>query len=58
LSSSPDLIEERYGEHVLPCDVSLKKLAIPRVSAKMLSCKLLSTADAFVLYSTFFYVNF
>jgi hypothetical protein len=28
----------------------LKRLAIPRVRAKKLSCKLLSTAAAFVLY--------
>jgi hypothetical protein len=34
------------GEHVLHCE----GLAIPRVSAKMLNCKLLSTAAAFVLY--------
>ncbi len=38
------------GEHVLHCDGSLKGLAIPRVWAKKLSCKLLSTTDTFVLY--------
>ncbi len=38
------------GEHVLHCDGSLKRLTIPRVWAKMLSCKLLSTTAAFVLY--------
>jgi hypothetical protein len=38
------------GEHVLHCDVSLKGLVITRVIAKMLSCKLLSTTAAFVIY--------
>jgi hypothetical protein len=38
------------GEHVLHWDGSLKGLALPRVLAKMLSCKLLSTAAAYVLY--------
>jgi hypothetical protein len=42
------------GEHVLQCDGSLKGLAIPRVRAKKLSCKLLSTAAAFVLYISVF----
>ncbi len=36
------------GEHVLHCDGSLKGLAIPRAWAKMLSCKLQSTAAASV----------
>jgi hypothetical protein len=38
------------GEHVLHCDGSLKGLVITRLSANMLSCKILSTAAAFVLY--------
>ncbi len=43
-------LKEGVGEHVLHCDVSLKGLPIPRVWAKMLSCKLQSTTPAFVLY--------
>jgi hypothetical protein len=38
------------GEHVLHCDGSLKGHAIPRIWAKILSCQLLSTTTAFVLY--------
>ncbi len=41
-------LRKRTWEHVLHCDGSIKVLAIPTVWAKMLSCKLLSTAAAFV----------
>ncbi len=37
------------GEHVLHCDGNLKRFVIPTAFAEMLSCKLLSTAAAFVL---------
>ncbi len=45
-----NILRKNAGEHVLYCDGSLKGLAIPRTWMKMLSCKLLSTAAAFVIY--------
>ncbi len=52
LPSCPDYREEWCREHVLHCDRSLKGLAIPTAWVEMLSCKLLSTAAASVIYMT------
>jgi hypothetical protein len=50
-------LRKGVGEHVLLFVGSLKGLAIPKVGAKMLSCKLLSTTAELPLFFTFGDVN-